>query len=276
VICTQRRKKAEARVDAENLETNVAVEIDDNIEEGNIPGNEIEEDRRVDVASFEERFRRIVNGHNETDSDQRDLQIPETNEGRHVYNALESRFDEMEMTFQAAGLKRGLVEVFCSHFETHGTASVLGRATADEDVNRLVEIPIMPSAASLGHETPEHSETLDSSSDLNDNPNHESSPCAVCLENFFHGDKIISSSNDECPHVFHETCILSSMVLPMVRKTVASNFDEIFDVADMPCPCCRRQFCIPSAAERDELLRILMQCILKAKTPTDRDLSSLD
>jgi hypothetical protein len=44
----------------------------------------------------------------------------------------------------------------------------------------------------------------------------------------------------------------------------------------MPCPCCRRQFCIPSAAERDELLRILMQCILKAKTPTDRDLSSLD
>ncbi|KAI2498377.1 hypothetical protein MHU86_16130 [Fragilaria crotonensis] len=49
--------------------------------------------------------------------------------------------------------------------------------------------------------------------------------CAVCLEMYACGEEVIWSSNPNCPHVYHEDCILAWLVRR--RKQ---------------CPCCRQQF----------------------------------
>mmetsp|Transcript_461 Transcript_461/g.772 ORF Transcript_461/g.772 Transcript_461/m.772 type:complete len:277 (-) Transcript_461:464-1294(-) len=47
--------------------------------------------------------------------------------------------------------------------------------------------------------------------------------CAVCMEEYICGDEVIWSMNDQCPHVFHEDCILTWLSKGKKR-----------------CPCCRQ------------------------------------
>jgi hypothetical protein len=55
-----------------------------------------------------------------------------------------------------------------------------------------------------------------------------SAMCSICLEGFVVGDAAAHASNKNCPHVFHEKCILSWLV---ARQ-------------DPLCPCCRQQFTV--------------------------------
>jgi len=51
--------------------------------------------------------------------------------------------------------------------------------------------------------------------------------CAICLCEYEKGDTIVTSCDSECPHAFHQECIVEWLV-KMQEGT--------------PCPCCRRQF----------------------------------
>jgi len=51
--------------------------------------------------------------------------------------------------------------------------------------------------------------------------------CAICLCGYEKGDTVVTSCNSECPHAFHQECIVEWLV-KMQDGT--------------PCPCCRRQF----------------------------------
>ena len=51
--------------------------------------------------------------------------------------------------------------------------------------------------------------------------------CAICLGNYEVGEKVVWSSNEECPHAFHEECMVDWLT-KMLDGT--------------PCPCCRADF----------------------------------
>lgn len=51
--------------------------------------------------------------------------------------------------------------------------------------------------------------------------------CAICLGDYDVGDQVVWSSNQECPHAFHQECILDWLI-KMQPAT--------------PCPCCRQEF----------------------------------
>lgn len=54
--------------------------------------------------------------------------------------------------------------------------------------------------------------------------------CPVCLAPFENGDKIASSSNPECPHIFHHDCVykwlLKKKECPMCRSTFLKEEHE--------------------------------------------------
>jgi len=55
--------------------------------------------------------------------------------------------------------------------------------------------------------------------------------CSICLQDFAEGDKVATSSDSLCRHIFHEHCMVSWLV------TRQYGF----------CPCCRRPFvCLPT------------------------------
>lgn len=54
-----------------------------------------------------------------------------------------------------------------------------------------------------------------------------SNQCAICLCDYTKGDKVVISSNNSCPHAFHQDCIIEWLV-KMQDGT--------------PCPCCRQTF----------------------------------
>ena len=51
--------------------------------------------------------------------------------------------------------------------------------------------------------------------------------CAICLNTYMPGERIVWSSNEACAHVFHLQCMLKWSM----------NRDE-----DVSCPCCRQIF----------------------------------
>jgi hypothetical protein len=51
--------------------------------------------------------------------------------------------------------------------------------------------------------------------------------CAICLGNYEVGEKVVRSSNQGCPHAFHEECMVDWLT-KMLDGT--------------PCPCCRADF----------------------------------
>lgn len=51
--------------------------------------------------------------------------------------------------------------------------------------------------------------------------------CAICLASYQVGERVVWSSNPDCPHAFHLTCMLDWLV-KMQQGT--------------PCPCCRQEF----------------------------------
>jgi len=51
--------------------------------------------------------------------------------------------------------------------------------------------------------------------------------CAICLCDYETGETIVTSCNGECPHAFHQECVIDWLV-------------KMQD--DAPCPCCRRTF----------------------------------
>jgi len=51
--------------------------------------------------------------------------------------------------------------------------------------------------------------------------------CAICLGDYEVGDQVVWSSNQACPHAFHQDCILDWLI-KMQPET--------------PCPCCRHEF----------------------------------
>jgi len=61
--------------------------------------------------------------------------------------------------------------------------------------------------------------------------------CCICFENYHIGDKVVWSSNPNCPHVFHEDCILAWL----------SKMGEGL------CPLCRQNFCEQETDEQEEI-----------------------
>ncbi|KAL7535990.1 hypothetical protein ACHAXR_010767 [Thalassiosira sp. AJA248-18] len=64
-------------------------------------------------------------------------------------------------------------------------------------------------------------------SSTSQDPHKIPNECAICLCDYEKGDTIITSCNPECPHAFHQECIVEWLV-KMQEGT--------------PCPCCRRTF----------------------------------
>ena len=80
---------------------------------------------------------------------------------------------------------------------------------------------------------------------------HVANGCAICLCEFEPGDQVTWAANKECPHVFHNECILN-WFLASGRKEQnrrrlhpeQSTGDPLNDVITFPmlCPCCRQQY----------------------------------
>jgi hypothetical protein len=69
--------------------------------------------------------------------------------------------------------------------------------------------------------------------------------CAICLEPYKAGECILcSSKDDECPHVFHQDCVLKYLA-------------NVKSIDEMLCPCCRQHFCQFSKSEKDLLLLLM-------------------
>ena len=60
--------------------------------------------------------------------------------------------------------------------------------------------------------------------------------CAICLEPYCVGEAVVWSCNPDCPHAFHQECILDYLVPKQHRQ------DEQRAKMVAPCPCCRREF----------------------------------
>ena len=80
---------------------------------------------------------------------------------------------------------------------------------------------------------------------------HVANGCAICLCEFEPGDQVTWAANKECPHIFHNTCILSWFLASgrneqMCRRLhpERSTGDPLNDVITFPmqCPCCRQNY----------------------------------
>jgi hypothetical protein len=69
--------------------------------------------------------------------------------------------------------------------------------------------------------------------------------CAICLDVYGVGDSVVWASNDECSHAFHQDCVIEYLA-----KT---------NCIEMPCPCCRQNFCNLSESETEVLTLLSMK-----------------
>ena len=70
-----------------------------------------------------------------------------------------------------------------------------------------------------------------------------SNGCAICLSRYKVGDTLVWSTNPDCPHAYHQDCII---------EYLARIEDDNSTSSCMPCPCCRQDFCIPIIAEQQQ------------------------
>ena len=64
--------------------------------------------------------------------------------------------------------------------------------------------------------------------------------CAICLDEYAVEDAVVWSSNEDCPHVFHQNCIVE--YLAKVKNI------------ELSCPCCRQTYCELADAEKEVLI----------------------
>ena len=70
--------------------------------------------------------------------------------------------------------------------------------------------------------------------------------CAICLSEYEKCDRVCWSSNKECSHVFHESCILQWLISSGKKRSMNHQFtrhpsDEEL-LRNELCPCCRQDF----------------------------------
>lgn len=63
--------------------------------------------------------------------------------------------------------------------------------------------------------------------------------CHICLDDFKPGDVIGSSKNSNCPHMFHEECIIKWLIIPHNE-----------------CPVCKSHFLVKSKKRRGRLAHV--------------------
>ena len=62
--------------------------------------------------------------------------------------------------------------------------------------------------------------------------------CAICLESYKIGEKVIWSTNfNYCLHAFHKDCMVNYLAEVMKKHKVNANGE-----LELPCPICRQQF----------------------------------
>ena len=85
--------------------------------------------------------------------------------------------------------------------------------------------------------------------------------CAICLCEFEAGDRVTWAANPDCPHVFHEDCVLQWMVSVGYKShrrrrqdDLSLQLDLIEAITDFPmvCPCCRQQFVLPKDKKHND------------------------
>jgi len=98
-----------------------------------------------------------------------------------------------------------------------------------------------------GQSIDDHGNDDDQHSSRRDVPNG----CAICLSEFDAGHRITWASNPECPHCYHEDCILNWMMTVGNKKRPQNRLlldqqqeDPVHAAISFPklCPCCRRPF----------------------------------
>lgn len=55
--------------------------------------------------------------------------------------------------------------------------------------------------------------------------------CAICLEPYEKGERIVWSNNSNCQHAFHDTCLMEYYSTCLKKGEISPN-----------CPCCRQTF----------------------------------
>ena len=67
--------------------------------------------------------------------------------------------------------------------------------------------------------------------------------CAICLMSYEQDDSVVWSINPDCPHVFHEDCLLDWLVHSSQNNS------------STPCPCCRQSFTDLKNFRRERTIR---------------------
>ena len=70
--------------------------------------------------------------------------------------------------------------------------------------------------------------------------------CAICLSEYEKCDRVCWSSNNECSHVFHESCILQWLISSGKKRSMNHQFTRHPSDKELLgnelCPCCRQDF----------------------------------
>ena len=143
-----------------------------------------------------------------------------------------------------------------SNFEqslSHGENDIeADEDTSDNDVGtKQVDCALSVHGSETFVRVPRAGEVMGSAETRRDVPNG----CAICLSEFEAGDRVTWSSNADCPHCFHEQCLLNWMLAVGKKKQRQHSHNDILDESIDPiqlaitfpklCPCCRRPFFAP-------------------------------
>lgn len=143
-----------------------------------------------------------------------------------------------------------------SHYEqsdSHGGNDIeADNDTSDNEVDTMqVDFALSKQCSETIVRVPHAGEVMGSAETRRDIPNG----CAICLSEFEAGHRVTWASNGDCPHCFHEQCILNWMLAVGKKKQLERNPNDTMDQSVDPiqlaitfpklCPCCRRPFFAP-------------------------------